>query len=265
MNAPPAYDHGRIIRRYRMKRSIAMLLSLMMIVFMLPLTVSEAAGSNQVTVNGKTRTLDWDNIFGKDGKLEIRIRGFKKKDKGKNFGTAAVLTGGKEIRANKSKDDGKGKCTYYFNKAGWPEAIFFYPKDGTNRRIVLYKDSGVTIVSPGFTGHWKGTATSKDGGEGFPVSAELDDEGNGQFKYRRSEDNAGMLPFTGLLNAGKFSAKVANGVMPITRLNGKLKYASDTVNGSITVTYRDGEKQTFTVTLSRAAKEETQETDDMED
>lgn len=239
-----------------MKRSIALFLSLLIFASLLPFAVSEAAGSNRVTVNGKTRTLDWDNIFGKDGKLEVRIRGFKKKDKGKEFGNAAVLTGGKEIRADRSKDDGKGKCTYYFNKAGWPEAIFFYPKDGTNRRIVLYKDSGVTIVSPGFTGYWKGTATPKDGGEEFPVTAELDSEGNGQFKYRRSEDSAGMLPFTGLFNDGKFSAKVANGVLPVTKLSGKLKYANHTVKGTITVTYRNGEKQAFTLNLSRAAKEE---------
>ena len=180
----------------------------------------------------------------------------RKKDKGKEFGNAAVLTGGKEIKADRSKDDGKGKCTYYFKKAGWPEAIFFYPKDGTNRRIVLWKDKGVTIISQQYAGSWVGTAAPKDGGEDFPVTAELDDAGNGQFKYSRSEDNAGMFPFTGLLNAGKFSANVANGVMPIIRLSGKLKYDQNTVNGTITVTYRNGKKQAFTVKFTRAENEE---------
>ena len=245
-----------------MKRRIALLLSLLIIVSLFPFAVSEAGSSGDsavVTVNGKERKLHWDNIFGRNNKLEIRIKGFNKNDKGQDFGNVAVLVDGKEIRAEKSKDDGNGKCTYYFSNAGWPQAIFFYPKDGTSRRIVLYSD--VTIVTTKYVGKWTGTVIPKEDGEEFPVTAEIDAAGNGQFKYRRSEDNMGKLPFLGQLIDGKLSATVANGVMQIKGLKGNLGITGSRLKGKVTVTFSNGKKEVFSVRLERIGGDEEDDED----
>ena len=245
-----------------MKRRIALLLSLLIIVSLFPLAVSEAGGGGgaYITVDGQRRFLDWDNIFGKDGRLEIKIKGFKKNDKGADFGNLAVLGSQKEYKADRCKDDGNGICIYYFDKAEWPQAIVFYPKDGTGRRIVLWKDDGVTIVTATYVGKWTGTAVPKEGGEAFPVTAELDINGNGQFKYKRSEDNMGMFSFIGQMVNGKLNATVANGVMPITRIKGSIKYNKNgTLKGTVTITFRDGEKEQFTIKLTKAGGDEDDE------
>lgn len=245
-----------------MKRSVALFLALVLITGLFPLSASFAESkSNKVTVNGQTRTLHWDNIFGKDNKLEIRIKGFKKKDKGKDFGNAGVLSDGKEIKADKSKDDGKGKCTYYFKKAGWPQAIFFYPKDGSNRRLVLWKDEGVTIVGKKFVGEWEGYAAAKKGGDEYTLEVSLDEDGNGILKFE-GEDSSAMLPFTALMDGKKFTGKIVGNIKPITKISGTLKLSGDKMTSDITVTTKAGDKVKYKLTLTPQTEEEEDDEDD---
>ena len=214
-----------------------------------------------VTVNGQKRELYSNEFWILNKNVEVKVKGFKKTDKGKDFGDVSILFGGREIMAAKAKDDGKGTCIYYFDNVGWPEAVFFYPKDGTNRRILINNVEHVTIVSSAYVGKWTGTVIAKEDGEEFPVTAEIDAAGNGQFKYRRSEDNMGKLPFLGQLIDGKLNATVANGVMQIKGLKGNLGISGSRLKGKVTVTFSNGKKEAFSVRLDRIGGDE----DDDED
>ena len=244
-----------------MKRRITLLLAMLVIVSLFPFAASNAGTYNtiSITVNGQKRDLYSDSFWVRNKELQIKVKGFKKTDKGKDFGNVSVLCGGREVMAGKTKDDGKGMCVYYFDNAGWPEAIFFYPKDGTNRRILLSNIEHVTIVSSAYIGKWTGTVIPKDDGEEFPVTAEIDEAGNGQFRYRRSEDNMGKLPFLGQLIDGKLSATVANGVMEIKALKGNLGISGGKMKGKLTVIFRNGDKKVFSVRLTRAGGDEEDE------
>lgn len=246
-----------------MKRRIALVLSLLLIVSLFPFSASYAGThtTTSVTVNGQKRDLYSDEFWTRNKELQVKVKGFKKTDKGKDFGNVSVICGGREIMAGKTKDDGKGMCVYYFDNAGWPEAIFFYPKDGSNRRILLMNVEHITIVSPAYIGKWTGTVIPKEDGEEFPVTAEIDAAGNGQFKYRRSEDNMGKLPFLGQLIDGKLNATVANGVMQIKGLKGNLGISGSRLKGKVTVTFSNGKKEAFSVRLDRIGGDE----DDDED
>lgn len=236
-----------------MKRKTALVLALLMFVSLFPFAVSHAGSGVPVTVNGETRTLDWDKINIKDGVMKVLILGFEKRDKGEQFGTLAVIAEGREIRSKKAQDDGKGGCTYYFDCSAMPDAILFYPADDPDRRILIWKSSSFGIRST-YVGEWVGTAVPMEGGNEFTVTASLEFDGKGQFKYLRGDSGA-MLPFVAQVDGRDFEAKVADGVMPITELKGKLKYSRTTLYAKITVVYRDGGEETFDITFTRKTED----------
>ena len=237
-----------------MRQKTALILALLMLFALLLPVVSQADSGVAVTVNGVTRTLNWDKINIQNGIMKVLVLGFDKKDRGAAFGTLAVIAQGKEILSKKAQDDGKGGCTYYFDCSALPDAILFYPNDDTGRRILLWKD-GQFGISSTYTGEWTGTAVPKEGGEEFTVTASLEFDGQGWFKYRR-EDSAGMFPFTAKMNGREFTAEVADGVMPVTALKGMLKYTRSALKAEITAVFRDGGEETFTITFTRTKENE---------
>ena len=241
-----------------MKRRNVLFAFLLLITGLLPFVVSEAGESTAVTVtvNGETRQLDWDDLFTKDGKMTIRVTGFKKTDRGEDFGMLGIIAGEKEIKALSAEDDGQGHCTYTFENSSMPDAVFLYAADGSGRRILIWKTFDFKGAVPAAcVGQWKGSAVPKKGGDKFTVTLSVDFDGQGLFKYKR-EDSAGMLPFTAKITEKKFTAIVANELMPITKIKGNWKISKGKLKLTATVTYRDEEeKETFTVTLKKVETE----------
>ena len=95
-----------------MKRRIALVLSLLLIVSLFPFSASYAGThtTTSVTVNGQKRDLYSDEFWTRNKELQVKVKGFKKTDKSKDFGNESVPCGGREIMAGKTKDNVKGMC-----------------------------------------------------------------------------------------------------------------------------------------------------------
>ena len=204
-----------------MKRMTAFILALLLAACAIPFT---AAADKAVTVDGVTQKLNWDNMFIKDGNMVITMKGFDQVG-GEKFGNLSVLIGDEEIIAYAVKDIGDGKCDYSFTGCkALPDVIVFWPDDGSDSRILIWKDSESNLATlPGsYTGNWEGIATPKDGSPEFVVFLRIDFDGRGNYKYM-TEERGALVPFHAKLKGNEITAKVEADIpLPVKELTGTL-------------------------------------------
>lgn len=238
-----------------MKRMTAFILALLLAACAIPFT---AAADKAVTVDGVTQKLNWDNMFIKDGNMVITMKGFDQVG-GEKFGNLSVLIGDEEIIAYAAKDIGDGKCDYSFTGCkALPDAIVFWPDDGSDSRILIWKDSESNLATlPGsYTGNWEGIATPKDGSPEFVVFLRIDFDGRGNYKYM-TEERGALVPFYAKLKGNEITAKVEADIpLPVKELTGTLvKREEDSMTLEITARNYDGSEASYDVKIVKVPKE----------